>query len=202
VQRAAVQGAKERTKVMSQKVLLIHLDNCVRCYACEVACREEHGLTFETKSRWCQVMTIEPRWIYDEMHMDFVPVICFQCDDPLCVSLCPVDAISKRNDGIVVVDEEVCTGCKFCIYGCPYGAMFYDEVRGVAGKCDLCTSRIHGGQEPACVQHCIGGALQFLTRKELTTITGEHILRIGMVYYASSKWNLKNRSREFEGHHT
>jgi Fe-S-cluster-containing hydrogenase component 2 len=57
-------------------------------------------------------MTIEPRWIYDEMHMDFVPVICFQCDDPLCVSLCPADAISKRNDGIVVVDEEVCTGCK------------------------------------------------------------------------------------------
>ena len=188
-----MQGTKERIATMSQKFLLIDIDNCVRCYACEVACRQEHGLTFETKSNWCQVMTIEPRWIRQELHMDFVPVMCSQCDDPICASFCPVNAISKGEDGIVVVDEEVCTGCKLCVYACPYGAMFYNEVKGIAGKCDFCTSRAQNGLEPACVQHCIGGALQFVTENELTTITsGEHALRIGMVCYTSSKWRLEN----------
>jgi Fe-S-cluster-containing dehydrogenase component len=177
----------------SHKVLLIDIDNCVRCYSCQVACRQEHGLNFETKSKWCQVMTIGPRWIGQELHMDFVPTLCFQCDDPICASLCPVNALSKREDGKVVIDEEACTGCRLCVYGCPYGNIFYNETKGVVGKCDLCSNRAHHGLEPSCVQHCIGGALQFLTHKELTNITsGEHIHRIGMVYYVSSKWKLKN----------
>ena len=176
---------------MSEKVLFIDLDNCVRCYACEIACRQEHDLTFETKSKCCQVMTIESRWISQELHMDFVPVMCFQCDDPICATFCPVDAISKGKDGIVVVDEEVCTGCEQCVYGCPYGVMFYNEVEGIAGKCDLCTNRTQNGLEPACVQHCIGGALQFVTREELTGLTTRrHTLSLGTVFYASSKWKL------------
>jgi Fe-S-cluster-containing dehydrogenase component len=180
---------------MEKKVLLIDLDTCVRCYACEVACRQEHGLTFETKSKWCQVMTLGPRWIGQELYMDFVPVMCLQCDDPFCAAFCPVEAIAKRGDGIVVVDEELCTGCKLCVYGCPYGAMFYDEVKGIAGKCDLCSDRIENGLEPACVQHCIGGSLQFVTQEELMSITsGEHTLRMGMTCYVSSKWRLKNGS--------
>lgn len=177
---------------MLQKVLLIDLDNCVRCYACELACRQEHDLTYETKSRWCKVMTIEPRWVNQELHMDFVPVMCVQCDDPICAYFCPVNAISKGEDGIVAIDEEVCTGCRLCVHGCPYGALFFNEMRGVIGKCDLCINRVHSGIEPACVQHCIGGALQFVSHEELNNITlGEHILRMGMVYYASSKWKLR-----------
>jgi len=178
--------------MMSQKVLLIDLDNCIRCHACEIACRQEHGLTYETKSRWCRVITIEPRWINQELHMDFIPMICFQCDNPICAYFCPVNAISKKEEGVVVIDEEVCNGCKLCIYGCPFGAMFSNETKNVTGKCDLCTSRIHSDIEPACVQHCIGGALQFESQKELTDIAaGEHILRMGMVYYTSSKWRLR-----------
>lgn len=178
---------------MSHKVLLIDLDNCIRCYACEITCRQEHGLTYETKSRWCQVITIEPRWIDQELHMDFVPVMCFQCDDPICAYFCPFNAISKRGDGVVVIDKKLCTGCKLCVYGCPYGAMFYNEIKGITGKCDLCTARIESGIEPSCVQHCIGGALQFVTHEELTEITsGEHLLRMGLLYYASSKWKLRS----------
>jgi len=186
-----MQSAKERIEVMSDKVLFIDLDNCVRCHACEIACRQEHDLTFDTKSRWCQVMAIEPRWAENELHMDFVPTMCFQCDDPICAYFCPVDAISRSEDGIVVVDEDTCIGCKLCIHGCPYGVMFYNEVKGVAGKCDLCTSRIQHGLEPACVQHCIGGALQFVTREELTVLTAQkHTVSVGTVSYASSKWKL------------
>jgi Fe-S-cluster-containing dehydrogenase component len=181
--------------MMSQKSLFIDLDNCVGCHACEIACQQEHDLIFEARSKWCQVNTIKPRWLNQELHMDFVPVICFQCDDPICAYSCPVGAIFRSEDGIVVVDEEVCVGCKLCVYGCPYGAMFYNEVKGVAGKCDLCTSRIHHGLEPACVQHCIGGAIQFVTREELAVLTARrHVVSVGSISYASSKWKLTERS--------
>jgi Fe-S-cluster-containing dehydrogenase component len=178
--------------MMDDMIMLIDLDNCVRCYACEVACRQEHGLTVETASRWCHVLTIEPRQVSGRLHMDFVPMACFHCDDPLCAAVCPVGAISKKEDGSVAVDENMCTGCKLCVDACPYGLMFFNEVTGYAGHCDLCASRVEAGLEPACVQHCIGGALQFVAQEEAAAmIAGQHALKIGKVFYTSSKWRLK-----------
>ncbi len=177
---------------MKRKILLIDLDNCVRCYACEVACRQEHDLSYETKARWCRVITIEPRRIKNELHMDFIPIFCFHCDEPICSYFCPVNAIHKEDDGRVVINEENCIGCRLCVQGCPFGSIFINEVTGKAGKCDLCISRVNYGIEPTCVQHCIGGALQFVDLEELSNITkGEHILRMGLIYYTSSKWRLK-----------
>lgn len=189
-----MQSEKEGLTDIS-RILLVDLDNCVRCYACEVACRQEHDLTFETKSRWCQVKTIEPRSVKGGLNMDFVPLMCFQCDDPPCAYFCPVNAISKRKDGIVVVNEEVCTGCRLCIYGCPYGMMFYNEVKSIAAKCDLCADRIANGLEPSCVQHCIGGAIQFTTPKEYTDWTqGQYAVTLGKVCFTSSKWKLEGKT--------
>jgi tetrathionate reductase subunit B len=102
-----------------------------------------------------------------------------------------VEAISKREDGIVLVDEEVCTGCKQCQYGCPYGVMQFNAVTQRAGKCNLCLSRAEDGIEPSCVQHCIGGALRFVSSHELEEIVnGKHLAKIGRTYYLSSKWKL------------
>ena len=124
--------------------------------------------------------------------MDFVPVACFHCDDPMCAAVCPAGAVSKKEDGSVAVDEDMCTGCKLCVDACPYGRMFFNEVTGTAGHCDLCAGRVQAGLEPACVQHCIGGALQFVSHEELPSITaGQHTLRMGKVCYTSSKWRLK-----------
>lgn len=176
-----------------EKVLLIKLDNCVGCHACELACRQEHELTFETRSKGCQISTIGPRWINHELQLDFVPSMCFQCDDPICSYFCAVKAISKREDGLVVIDNTVCKKCKLCIYGCPYGAIYYNEVQDLVFKCDLCADRILTGFEPSCVQHCPSGALRFVQYEELSEIaSGEHTFRMGMVYYASSKWELEN----------
>ena len=187
-----MQGAEEMMESMSERIMLIDLDNCVRCYACEVACRQEHDLSVETASRWCHVLTIEPRQVSGQLHMDFVPVACFHCDDPMCAAVCPVSAISKKADGSVTVDEDMCTGCRLCIDACPYGQMFFNALKGIAGHCDLCADRVKAGLEPACVQHCIGGALQFVLQEELTNITaGQHTLRMGKACYTSSKWRLK-----------
>jgi Fe-S-cluster-containing dehydrogenase component len=173
------------------KFLLVDLDSCVRCYSCEIACRQENQLVSESKSRWCRVFTIGPRKVDGELHMDFVSVMCLQCDDPPCAYFCPVDAISKREDGIVVINEEICTGCKKCQYGCPYGAMQFNAVTQKAGKCNLCLSRTECGIEPSCVQHCIGGSLRFVSSHELEEIAdGKHLAKIGRTYYLSSKWRL------------
>ena len=176
-----------------QKILLIDLDNCVRCHACEVACREEHGLAFEGGPRWCRIMTVGPRRLAGKLHMDFVPVMCFHCDEPACISVCPSKAVRKEEDGLVMVDENDCTGCRLCVDACPYGVMVYNEARGVAGHCDLCATRRSGGLEPSCVQHCIGGALQWVSPDQLAALTrGEHTLMLGRACYVSSKWKLQN----------
>ena len=176
---------------MIENIMVVDLDACVRCYSCEIACRQENELPFESKSRWCRIITIEPRMIRGDLHMDFVPLFCLQCDDALCLQFCSVGAITKREDGIVVIDEERCTGCKQCMYACPYGLISFNETTKKAGKCNLCLSRTENGIEPSCVQHCIGGALRFVHPGELDALAnGRHWVRMGRTHFISSKWRL------------
>ena len=70
----------------------------------------------------------------EELHLDIVPAMCIHCNDPVCSHFCPVGAIRKREDGIVVIDEDKCNGCKLCIYGCPYGAIYFNKEKKVAEK--------------------------------------------------------------------
>ena len=174
---------------MDKKVLLIDLDQCVRCFACEIACKQENDLP--VGPRWMQIATIEPRKVQDTLHLDFVPLPCLHCDDPPCAHFCPTGAIKKRDDGIVLIEKESCDHCQLCMDGCPYGRIFRDEETGTVGKCNLCVDRIDFGLQPTCVQHCIGGALQLVTEKESRDITeGQHSVRMGAVCYTSTKWKL------------
>ena len=176
---------------LTEKRMLILLDCCVGCHACEIACRQENGLSYETASKWCRVMTVRPRRIDDALHLDFFPTLCLHCEDPLCLKSCSAQAILKREDGMVIIDEGKCHGCRLCVSACPYGAMSFNEVTQVAGKCDLCLNRLQSGVEPSCVQHCIGGALRCVTEEDLEKITqGKHTASFGKVSYASSKWKL------------
>ena len=176
---------------MTDKMLLVDIDKCIRCYACEIACKEENNLPVGPRA--CQVITIGPRKLDGELHMDFVPAMCVHCDDPLCASVCPKHAITKREDGVVVIDEEECNGCELCIHACPYGAVSINPEKKVAVKCSFCLSRVDSGIEPSCVQHCIGGALEYVTPEEITVITkGAHNTRRGKVHYTSAKWRLKS----------
>lgn len=176
-------------KGLSDKILLIDVDRCVGCYACEVACKQENDLSIA--SSWCRPISIGPRKIGGDLHLDFVPTICIHCEEPICSYFCQFDAIKKREDGIVMISKDNCTGCGLCVSGCPYGTIYFDDGKGVAGKCSLCAGRIDDGLEPSCVQHCLSGALQFLTEDELAeTIRGINTARNGKVCYVSSKWKL------------
>ena len=96
------------------------------------------------------------------------PRSCLHCEEPDCVTVCPTGASYKRaEDGIVLVDEEKCIGCKLCSWACPYGAREYSEVEGVMKKCTLCIDRIYNEnlveeeRQPACVQACPTRARHF-----------------------------------------
>lgn len=175
----------EEEKIMPKKyALLVDLRKCVGCTSCQVSCKMENAVPL---SSYRSKVDIADTGEYPKAKRMFFPKICNHCDEPPCVEPCPVEgATFKRNDGIVVVDQNKCIGCGRCINSCPYGARYLHpnisvvndpvkyaetvpEVRGkkawelrVADKCDYCLHRIDAGiEEPACVRNCVGRARFF-----------------------------------------
>jgi anaerobic dimethyl sulfoxide reductase subunit B (iron-sulfur subunit) len=89
-------------------------------------------------------------------------VACHHCDRPACLAACPAGSYIRRSDGLVLLREELCLGCRYCEMACPFGAPSYDEAAGVMTKCHLCVHRIDAGLQPACVAACPTNALSFL----------------------------------------
>jgi Fe-S-cluster-containing dehydrogenase component len=153
---------------MVEYALLFDIRRCIGCYACEIACKQENDLP--VGPRLIRVITIGPRMVGEKLSMDYVPVACIQCGKPDCMDVCPKKAITKRPDGIVVINEELCSGCKLCIQACPLGVMQFNPAKNVAVKCTMCPGRIEKGLKPSCVQHCPAEAIRFGDINELTEV--------------------------------
>jgi len=135
---------------------------CSGCYTCVVACKDWNDVP-AGPANWKKVIAIE-EGRYPRPFVAYLSTACYHCADPACVSVCPVNAISKRReDGIVVVDEKSCLGkssCQLCLEVCPYGApQFRVEENAKMEKCDLCLERWLAGQKPICVGSCPTRAL-------------------------------------------
>jgi Fe-S-cluster-containing dehydrogenase component len=143
---------------MSEFKLTINNDLCWGCKTCEVACKQENRAADGVKL--ISVQENGPDLIDGQLDFAFYVSVCRHCDDPACVEACPEEAIGQRNDGIVIMDDNLCTGCQACIEACPYDAMAFDEGKTVAQKCHLCYHRVDRGLVPACADnicpaHCI-----------------------------------------------
>ncbi|MGD9783722.1 MAG: 4Fe-4S dicluster domain-containing protein [Hyphomicrobiaceae bacterium] len=168
--------------------LVIDLDICVGCQACATSCKE-----WNTGGYSAPLSDFEPygsnpdgAWLnrvhaYEVSTPDAIgasaaarsrtvhfPRSCLHCETPACVTVCPTGASYKRvEDGIVLVDPDMCIGCKLCSWACPYGAREYDHAHGVMKKCTLCVDRIYNphleerDRIPACVRACPTGARHF-----------------------------------------
>jgi tetrathionate reductase subunit B len=138
--------------------MVIDLRKCVGCQACTSACKSENKVPQE------KFRTYVPEYelgTYPHVRKAFLPQLCNHCAEPSCVSVCPTGATFARKDGIVVVDNEVCWGCGYCINACPYDKRYFNPVTNVADKCTLCAHRVDNGLLPACVETCVGGARIF-----------------------------------------
>ncbi len=143
----------------SDYVLIIDLNKCVGCRACELACHQRNNLP-EDKS----YIRVLPKG--DEGERWFLPVQCQHCRKPPCEQVCPTAATYHHNSGVVLINEKTCVGCKYCAVACPYDARTYDHNTGLVDKCWLCLDWVLGGGLPACVQACVLGARTFGRRDD------------------------------------
>ena len=133
---------------------------CWGCRTCEVACKQENRAAEGVKL--ISVKEDGPRQTDERPESVFQVSLCRHCDEPPCVDVCPEAAIHKRDDGIVVLDDELCTGCQACMQECPYDAIAYDAERCVAQKCNLCHHRVDHGLIPACADNvCLAHCVHF-----------------------------------------
>ncbi len=133
--------------------LRVFSDMCVGCPNCMIACKAFKQITV------MDVNPLEIEKVFEEtpegdVKLSFVVKSCQQCEDPKCLEACTDGALTVNEYGVVVVDEEKCTGCKKCVKACPYDAIKYDKVKKSVVKCDLCYERTKRGLQPACVQAC------------------------------------------------
>jgi len=131
---------------------------CWGCLACEAACKQEH-----VPRDGIRLIKVTEEWSHTtegSLDFSFRVHVCRHCDDAPCIEACPVEAIIRREDGIIILKEEECSGCGVCIDACPYDAIAFDAEQNMAQKCNLCYQRVDQDLLPACADnvcpaHCI-----------------------------------------------
>jgi formate dehydrogenase iron-sulfur subunit len=180
---------------------------CIGCKACEVACKEwnavpEDGLDLTGESydntsalganSWRHVAFVEQRRPLrvpaDELGLDgadgdgfrwlMSSDVCKHCTHAACLDVCPTGAIIRTEYGTVVVQEDVCNGCGYCVPACPYGVLDRREEDGRVFKCTLCYDRLQGGLQPACAKACPTESIQFGPLDDLRRRADERLAKV------------------------
>ncbi|MDX2320025.1 MAG: dimethylsulfoxide reductase subunit B [Moritella sp.] len=159
---------------MKQLGFYIDSSRCSGCKTCQVSCKDKNDIDVGRKFRrvyeygggsWAQD---ENKAWTNQTFAYYLSISCNHCDNPTCVAGCPTGAMHKREDnGLVLVDQDKCIGCKYCAMRCPYGAPQYDADKKVMSKCDGCIDLIEQGANPICVDSCPQRAIKFGDIKEL-----------------------------------
>ncbi len=161
--------------------ILIDTTKCTGCERCVVACKEENGLGPDRlkvgQESVDSLSSTRFTTVLSRPGDHYVKQQCRHCLEPACVSACLVGAMQQTPEGPVIYDSELCMGCRYCMVACPYGIPRYDWDRSVpyVRKCELCYDRIKEGRDPACVEACPEGALEFGERDTLLERARERI---------------------------
>jgi len=154
------------------KAFVIDVGICNGCYSCQIACKDEH-----VGNDWSPIAKPQPDtgqfWLklneyicgtVPKVKMHFIPLMCQHCDNAPCIPSCPIPgALYKREDGLVIIDSDKCTGCQECVDHCPYGVIYFNESLNIAQKCTGCAHLLDGGEwkVPRCADQCPTEALKF-----------------------------------------
>ncbi|NOY96715.1 MAG: 4Fe-4S dicluster domain-containing protein [Chlorobi bacterium] len=190
-------------------VMVVDLARCRNARKCMKACQGAHQLRPEQH----HINVLE---MYDEENgaSYFMPKPCQHCDNPNCVTVCPVDATFKREDGIVLIDNERCIGCRFCIAACPYSARTFNwaepkdaekykdvpydmelnvpQKKGTVTKCAFSADRLREGKLPYCVSACPNGVYYFGDENEdlVTNGTTRETVRLSKLLKQNASYTL------------
>ena len=170
-------------------VMVIDLSKCRNARQCMKACQNHHQLRPE--QHHINVLQMQEA---DHTAPYYMPKPCQHCDNPPCTKVCPVNATFKREDGIVLIDNERCIGCRFCIAACPYSARIFNwtepreadkyigvtynieanvpQKRGTVSKCLFSADRLRDGKLPSCVSACPNGVYWFGDQNEDAVTNG------------------------------
>jgi len=154
-------------------------DLCVGCKACMIACKDKHnnpvGVLWRRVAEYSGGEWIKKDGAYEQdVFAYYISLSCNHCEDAVCVTNCPTKAQSKDENGIVSINPDLCVGCHYCEWSCPYGAPQFDEAKKVMTKCDFCRDYLEEGKTPSCVASCPCRALDFGEFEELKQKYGEH----------------------------
>ncbi|SEA79250.1 anaerobic dimethyl sulfoxide reductase subunit B (DMSO reductase iron-sulfur subunit) [Desulfuromusa kysingii] len=153
---------------MSTKKMVFFFDQakCVACQACEISCKVVNKLPLGVRYRKVISTAYTGTSIALRPHLSMA---CNHCDNPACMSVCPVDAYSKNAEGLVIHDPEKCIGCQECMGACPYHAPQFNEETELVQKCDFCADRLENGILPGCIEGCPAKALTFGYASEIAS---------------------------------
>lgn len=179
-------------------VMVVDLGKCRNAKKCIEACDQHHQLTPDRP--YIKVLEMKDN---EKSAPYWMPKKCFQCDNPPCVKVCPVGATYKRTDGIVLIDNERCIGCRFCMAACPYSSRVFNwgeppvmeghgssehthyspetsvpSKIGTVGKCDFCPDMLRQNKLPHCVTKCPNGVIYFGDENEDTVTNGDETVRL------------------------
>lgn len=190
----AAQPMEARLGIPGKKfVMVVDLSKCKNAKKCVDSCDKHHNLTPDRP--YIKVLEIKDN---EKSSPYWMPKKCFQCDNPPCVKVCPVGATFKRTDGIVLIDNERCIGCRFCMAACPYSARVFNwgkppegkldipyspetslpSKMGTVAKCDFCPDMLRHNKLPHCVTACPNGVIYFGDEIDDTVTNGEETVRL------------------------
>jgi len=186
-------------------VMVVDLAKCKNALKCQISCNKNHYITGD--NAWLKVYKMQES---KETAPYWMPTLCQHCDKPACVTVCPVDATFKRQDGLVLIDNERCIGCRFCMAACPYSTRVFNwsepnqgeitmtmdmegkstyspehaglpSVKGTVDKCDFCPHMIKNNELPHCVTACPNGVFYFGDKYEDTVTNGDETFRFSQL---------------------
>jgi formate dehydrogenase iron-sulfur subunit len=179
---------------------------CIGCKACEVACKEWNsvpedgieltGMSYDntvglSADTWRHVAFIEQRKPVadgeDQFRWLMASDVCKHCTHAACLDVCPTGALFRTEFGTVVVQEDICNGCGYCVPACPYGVIDRREDDGRAWKCTLCYDRLGAGMEPACAKACPTESIQFGPLDELRDRAAARVAQLQAVGVADAR---------------